>query len=196
VEIRTRDCPARHVVALASIDAPAAVQRKSRCKGQKGRPPLPENVVGLIKSMAYDNRTWGAERIRGELLKLGLQVSKSTIQKYKGEVRSPLSPKQSWSTFLRNHAKDIWAADFLQTHDLFFRTIFVFFIVELGSRRLMHFGVTRTLSDAWVAQQLREATPFGEGMTSGCHSSALSFRPSLRIGLSSARRDRALSYPF
>jgi putative transposase len=70
---------------------------------------------------------------------------------------------QTWSTFLRNHAKDIWAVDFLQTHDLFFRTIFVFFIIEVGSRRLMHFGVTRSPTDAWVAQQLREATPFGEG---------------------------------
>ena len=138
-------------------------KRKSRRKGKKGRPPLAEDVVGLIKSMAYDNRTWGAERIRGELLKLGVQVSKSTIQKYMNEVRSPLSPKQTWSTFLRNHAKDIWAADFLQTHDLFFRTIFVFFIIELGSRRLIHFGVTRSPSDAWVAQQLREAAPFGEG---------------------------------
>ena len=119
--------------------------------------------MGLIKSMAYVNRTWGAERIRGELLKLGLQESKSTIQKHTNAVRSPLSPKQAWSTFLRNHAWDIWAVDFLQTHDLFFRTIFVFFIIELGSRRLMHFGVTRSPTDAWVAQQLRKATSFGEG---------------------------------
>jgi len=104
--------------------------------------------VGLIKSMAYGNRTWGAERIRGELLKLGVRVSKSTIQKYMNEVRSPLSPQQTWSTFLRNHAKDIWAVDFLQRHDLFFRAIFVFFIIEVGSRRLMHFGVTRSPTDA------------------------------------------------
>jgi transposase InsO family protein len=138
-------------------------KRKSRRKGKQGRPSLTKDIVGLIKSMAYDNRTWGAERIRGELLKLGVQVSKSTIQKYMNEVRSPLSPQQTWSTFLRNHAKDIWAVDFLQTYGLFFRAIFVFFIIELGSRRLIHFGVTRSPSDAWVAQQLREATPFGEG---------------------------------
>jgi len=119
--------------------------------------------VGLIKSMAYDNRTWGAERIRGELLKLGVQVSKSTIQKYMNEARAPLSPQQTWSTFLRKHAKDIWAVDFLQTHDLIVRANFVFLIIELGSRRLMHFGVTRSPSDAWVARQLREATSSGEG---------------------------------
>jgi transposase InsO family protein len=66
-------------------------------------------------------------------------------------------------TFLRNHVQDIWAVDFLQTYDLFFRTLFVFVVIELDSRRLVHFGVTRSPDDAWVAQQLREATPFGEG---------------------------------
>jgi transposase InsO family protein len=124
---------------------------------------LTADIVALIKRMARDNRTWGAERIRGELLKLGVQVSKSTIQKYIWEVRKPGSPKQTWATFLRNHAKDIWAVDFLQTYDIFFHAIFVFVVIELGSRRLVHFGVTRSPNDAWVAQQLREATPFGEG---------------------------------
>ncbi len=90
-------------------------------------------------------------------------MAKSTIQTYINQVRGPLSTKQTWSTFLRNHAHDIWAVDLLQTYDLFFRTLFVFVIVELESRRLAHFGVTRSPDDAWVAQQLREATPFGEG---------------------------------
>jgi transposase InsO family protein len=138
-------------------------RRKSKRKGRKGREPLSEDIVALIKTMANDNRTWGAERIRGELLKLGIQVAKSTIQRYINQVRSPLPSKQTWATFLRNHAKDIWAVDFLQTYDLFFRAIFVFVIIELESRRLLHFGVTRSPNDAWVAQQLREATPFGQG---------------------------------
>ncbi len=64
---------------------------------------------------------------------------------------------------LRNHAQNIWACDFLQVYDLLFRPLFLFFIVEPGSRRVVHCGVTRSPSDAWVAQQLREATPFGEG---------------------------------
>ena len=68
----------------------------------------------------------------------------------------------TWATFLRNHASEIWACDFLQTHDVFFRTVFVFVIIELGSRRVVHFGVTRNPTDQWTAQQLREATPFGE----------------------------------
>jgi putative transposase len=138
-------------------------RHKSKRKGKGGRQPLAEDIVTLIKDMAQANRTWGAERIRGELLKLDIEVAKSTIQKYINEVRGPMSTKQTWLTFLRNHAMDIWACDFLQTYDLLFRTIFVFVVIELSSRRLVHFGVTRSPGDAWVAQQLREATPFGEG---------------------------------
>ena len=125
---------------------------------------MAEAIVALIKDIAQANRTWGAERIRAELLKLGIEVTTGTIQKYINEVRGPLSTKQTWLTFLRNHARDIWACDFLQTHGLFFRTMFAFIVIELGSRRLLHFGVTRSPDDEWVAQQLRPAaTPFGEG---------------------------------
>ena len=138
-------------------------KRRSKRKGKRGRPPLAADVVALIQSMARENQTWGAERIRGELLKLGLQVAKSTIQRYINDVRSPLTHKQTWATFLRNHANEIWAVDFLQTHDLLFRAVFVFVVIELESRRLVHFGVTRSPNDAWVAQQLREATPFEQG---------------------------------
>ncbi len=69
---------------------------------------------------------------------------------------------QSWSTFVRNHAADMWVCDFVQVYDLLFRPMFAFFIVELGSRRVVHVGITRSPSDAWVAQQLREATPFDQ----------------------------------
>ena len=67
------------------------------------------------------------------------------------------------ATFLANHAPQIWACDFLQTYDVFFRTIFLFFIIEHGSRRVVHVAVTRSPSDVWVAQQVREATAFGVG---------------------------------
>jgi putative transposase len=137
-------------------------RRKSRPR-RRGKPPLTGDIVALIRQMAQENLSWGAERIRGELLKLRWQVSKSAIQKYIYEVRKPGSPKQTWATFLRNHAREIWSCDFLQTYDLFFRTLFVFVIIELGSRRLVHYGVTRNPTDAWVAQQLREATPFAQG---------------------------------
>jgi putative transposase len=115
----------------------------------------------VIQAMALNNRLWGAERIRGELLKLGIHVSKRTSQKYRrtGRVR-PSS--QTWSTFLHNHAHEIWACDFLPVTDLSFRSLFAFFIVELKSRKVIHVAVTRHPTDAWVAQQWREATPFGK----------------------------------
>jgi putative transposase len=102
---------------------------------------LADNLVALIKRVAKENLTWGAERIRGGLLKLGIKVSKSTIQKYMKGVRESLTSKQTWATFLRDHAHQIWACDFLQTYDVFFRTVFVFVIIELGSRRV---GATRS----------------------------------------------------
>ena len=72
---------------------------------------------------------------------------------------------QNWATFLHNHAKDVWACDFLQVTDLFFRSLFAFFIIELKSRRVIHMNVTRSPTDLWIAQQLREATPYGERPT-------------------------------
>jgi putative transposase len=132
-----------------------------KSRARRGRPHLSQELIRLIQRMAAENSLWGAERIRGELLKLGLSVAKDTIQTYFQRVRPSHSPAQDWKTFLKNHANMVWACDFLPVIDLFFRTVYVFFIIELGSRRVVHFGVTRHPSDAWVAQQLREATPYG-----------------------------------
>jgi transposase InsO family protein len=126
-------------------------------------PKISAETVALIQEMARDNRLWGAERIRGELLKLGIHVCKRTIQKYMRHARTPRKRGQTWATFLQNHAKDIWACDFLQVTDLFFRSLFAFFIIDLHSRKVMHVGVTRSPTDSWTAQQLREATPYGQG---------------------------------
>jgi putative transposase len=134
-------------------------KRKSRAASRK--PKIAAETIALIRQMATENRLWGAERIRGELLKLGIRVCKRTIQKYMRNVRTHQPRGQTWATFLRNHAAQIWACDFLPVTDLFFRPLFAFFIVELKSRRVIHVGVTRSPTDAWVAQQLREATPFG-----------------------------------
>ena len=98
-------------------------KRRSRSKGKPGRPPLTGKIVALIKRMAEENRTWGAERIRGELLKLGLRASKSAIQKYIEKVRKSHPSSQNWTTFLRNHASQVWACDFLQTYDILFRSV-------------------------------------------------------------------------
>jgi putative transposase len=135
---------------------------KRKSKAPACRPKVASETIALIKQMATENRLWGAERIRGELLKLGILVCKRTIQKYMRTIRTQPPRGQKWSTFLRNHAGEIWACDFLQVTDLFFRPLFAFFMIELKSRQVIHVGVTRSPTDAWVAQHLREATPYGQ----------------------------------
>jgi hypothetical protein len=118
-------------------------------------------TIALIKEIAAANRLWGAGQIRGELLKLGITVAKTTVQRYMRQARPQRGSGQTWATFLRTQATDIWACDFLPAIDLLFRQIYAFFIVELASRRVVHVGVTRHPTDVWVAQRLREATPNG-----------------------------------
>jgi putative transposase len=119
------------------------------------KPRLPAETVELIKQMARQNRLWGAERIRGELLKLNIRVCKRTIQKYMRQSRKPTPSdrklNQTWVTFLHNHANQVWACDFLPVYDMFFRPLFIFFIMELGTRRVVHFGVTQSPTDEWTA---------------------------------------------
>jgi putative transposase len=135
---------------------------KHKSKLHMRKPRLSSETIALIKEMAANNRLWGAERIRGELLKLEIRVSKRTIQKYMKHVRRKRPGGQNWKTFLHNHAAEVWACDFLQVTDLFFRPLFAFFLIELQSRKVIHVNVTRTPTDPWVAQQLREATPYGQ----------------------------------
>jgi putative transposase len=111
-------------------------RRKSRPKSRE--PRVPKATVELIRQMAQNNKLWGAERIRGDLLKLGIRHAKSTIQKYMRAVRQRPPRGQSWTTFLRNHGHRVWACDFLQTYDVLFRPIFAFFIIEIGTRRIVH----------------------------------------------------------
>jgi putative transposase len=135
---------------------------KHKSQHTGGKRPVNADIVALIQQMARQNPLWGAERIRGELLKLGIHLSKSTIQKYLPNARSP-RPSQTWTTFLHNLADQIWACDFIHVTDLLFRPLFAFVMIELGSRRVVHVGVTAHPTDAWVAQQVREATPFSQG---------------------------------
>jgi putative transposase len=106
-------------------------------------------------SMAADNPLWGAERIRGELLTLNIPVSKRTVQKSMRGRRPPHHPGQTWRTFVHHHAHEIWARDVLQVTDLWFRSLFAFVLMELGSRIVVHVGVTRHPTDEWIAQQRR-----------------------------------------
>ncbi len=111
--------------------------------------------------MAEESPLWGAGRIRGGRGKVGILVAKRTIQTYLRGHRTPRPRGQAWATFLRNHAHEFWACDLLPVTDLTFRPLDAFFVIALGSRRVAHVGVTRHPTDGWVAQQLREVTPFG-----------------------------------
>jgi putative transposase len=135
--------------------------RRSKPKSPP-KPRLATKIIALIKRMAIENRTWGAKRIRGELLKLGIEVAKSTIQRYVSQWRSTPTG-QRWSTFLRNQAAGIWCCDLVEVRDLWFRCHFVFVVMHLGSRRILRAVTTRAPTSEWLAQQLRELTPFGQG---------------------------------
>jgi transposase InsO family protein len=108
--------------------------------------------------MTGENPFWGAEKIRGELLNLGISVGKPTLQKYMRQVRRQSG--QNWTNFLKSHTHDIWACDFTVVYDLLFRPIYIFIIIAHQTREIKHAAVTRHPTDAWVAQQLREATPW------------------------------------
>ena len=129
-----------------------------------GRPHLPKDLRQLIREMAAGNATWGEERIANELkLKLGIRVSPRTVGKYLhagGPARTP-DPKQRWLTFIRNHAQAIAACDFFVVVTATFRTLYVFVVMDLGSRRILHHNVTAHPTAEWTAQQFREALPGG-----------------------------------
>ncbi len=97
-------------------------KRTSRATSRE--PKIPHATITLIKEMAANNRFTrrvpGAERIRGELQNVGIQVAKHTVQRYMQHARPPRAHGQTWATFLRNHASDSWACDFLQVTDMFF----------------------------------------------------------------------------
>lgn len=131
-----------------------------KCRG--GRPRLPKNIRRLIAEMVQGNPTWGEARVACELsLKLGIRVSPRTVRAYWPEdlIPSRVLSSQRWMTFVRNHAKAIVACDFVVAVTLRFRILYVFVVMEVGSRRILHVNVTPHPTSSWTLQQLREAIP-------------------------------------
>ena len=131
-----------------------------RSKTRFGRPRLSGEVRELIAEMAEANPLWGTERIRGELLKLGIVVSNRSVRGYRTRRRSPTG-SQRWRTFLTNELRGIWAADFFVVQTLNLRTLYVMVFIAHSRRELVHVSVTDSPTATWIWQQFVEARPWG-----------------------------------
>jgi putative transposase len=132
--------------------------RLSRSGRRAGRPRVPQDLRGLIRRMRQANPTWGSPRICGELAKLGLDVARSTVDKYLPRTRPPVSP--TWKTFLEAHTKDLVAVDFFTVPTIRNRVLFVFVVLALDRRRVVHFNVTTNPTAEWTARQIVQAFPY------------------------------------
>jgi transposase InsO family protein len=131
---------------------------KSRNPG--GRPPINAELRTLIRRMSIENVLWGAPHIQGELFKLGFAVAQPTVAKYMAQNGDP--SRQSWDTFLRNHAPHIAAMDLFVVPTISFIQLYVLVIVRLARRELVWINVTRHPTAEWIAQQIAEAFPWNE----------------------------------
>ena len=131
-----------------------------KSRRRMGRPTVAADIRTLIRTMAQANPRWGAPRIHGELLKLGIDVCQATVAKYMGRRRHP--PSQTWCTFLQNHIGQIVAADFFVVPTVTYRLLFVLVLLAHDRRRIRHIAVTAHPTSAWTAQQLREAFPWDD----------------------------------
>jgi transposase InsO family protein len=128
--------------------------------GQPGRPVVMREVRDLIRKMCRQNPTWGAPRIHGELLKLGIDIGETSVTKYMVRLRKP--PSQTWRTFLENHVSQLVSVDFFTVPTIRFQVLYVFLILAHDRRRIVHFNVTSHPTAEWTGQQLRNAFPFDQ----------------------------------
>ena len=126
--------------------------------GHAGRPTVPKEVRELIRKMSRETSGWGAPRIHGELLKLGIEIGETSVGKYMVRHRKP--PSQSWRTFLKNHAKEMVSIDFFTVPTIRFQVLYVFMVLAHDRRRVLHFHVTAHPTAEWTAQQLVHAFPW------------------------------------
>src|ERR1700731_4521529 len=126
--------------------------------GRPGRPKMNTEIRDLIRRVSLENPLWGAPRIHGELLKLGIEVSQATVGKYM--VRRIGTPSPTWRTFLRNEAIGIAAIDMFVAVSASFRLLYVMLVLTHNRREIVRFDVTRHSTAAWLSQQVIEAFPW------------------------------------
>jgi putative transposase len=126
--------------------------------GKPGRPSIPRELRDLIRRMSTANPLWGAPRIVGEMAKIGIDLPRSTLAKYMVRRRQP--PSATWRAFLKNHIREIVAADFLVVPTVRNQILFVFLVLAHERRRVLHFNVTAYPTAEWTAQQVIEAFPW------------------------------------
>jgi putative transposase len=127
-------------------------------RGKSGRPAVPREVRDLFRRMSRENPGWGAPRIHGDLLKLGINIAETSVSKYLVRNRKP--PSQTWRTFLDNHLTSLVSVDFFTVPTIRFEVLYVFVVLAHERRRILHFAVTAHPTAEWTAQQLREAFPW------------------------------------
>ena len=125
--------------------------------GKPGRPPISKEIRELIRKISGANPLWGTPRIIGELGKLGIDVAKSTVDKYRIRPRKPSSP--TWKAFLKNHITDMVSIDFFIVATIRFKLLFVLVVLAHARRTVIHFNVTENPTAQWTAQQIIEAFP-------------------------------------
>lgn len=129
-----------------------------RYSRKAGRPAIHSHIVRLIGQMSEANPLWGAPRIHGELMKLGINIAQSSVEKYMTKRNRPRG--QSWKTFLKNHSKDIVAIDFFIVPTIKLKMLWGLVVLSHDRRRIIHTAVTHTPSHKWTVQELRNAFPF------------------------------------
>ena len=129
----------------------------------RGRPQVSQELRQQIREMSLANRLWGAPRIQSELAKLGIEVARSTVAKYMVRHRKGRpTAGPSWSTFLRTHMKQTAAVDFMTVATANFRILYVFVVLSLGRRKIIHINVTEHPTAQWTAQQIVGAFPWDD----------------------------------
>ena len=126
--------------------------------GTPGRPRIAPEIRELIRRMSRANPSWGSPRIQSELRKLGIDVAKSTVEKYRVRPRKPPSP--TWRAFLANHTKELVSLDFFTVSTVRFHVLFVLILLAHDRRRVVHFNITKYPAARWTAQQVVEAFPW------------------------------------